>query len=66
MDLTKQIRPSNYSGIMELKDYGITLEPLNIESIETVRIWRNQTQVSQFMDYQKIISKEDQIGRAHV
>ncbi len=61
MDLTKQIRPSNYSGIMELKDYGITLEPLNIESIETVRIWRNQTQVNQFMDYQKIISKEDQL-----
>ena len=61
MDLTKQIRPSNYSRIMELNDYGITLEPLNTESIETVRIWRNQTQVSQFMDYQKIISKEDQL-----
>lgn len=61
MDLTKQIRPSNHSRIMGLKDYGITLEPLNIDSIETVRIWRNQTEINQFMDYQKIISKEDQL-----
>lgn len=62
MDLTKQIRSSNYSGIMEfITNYGITLEPLNKESIETVRIWRNQTQVSQFMDYQKIISKKEQL-----
>lgn len=44
-----------------ITDYGITLEPLNSESIEIVRKWRNQTQVSQFMKYQKIISEEEQL-----
>lgn len=44
-----------------ITDYGISLVPLSLESIETVRMWRNQTQVSQFMEYQKIISKEEQL-----
>lgn len=46
--------------MMVLNKYNILLEPLTIDSLEILRIWRNSLQVSQFMEYQKEISKEDQ------
>lgn len=45
----------------KLTNYGVVLDPLNVETIETVRKWRNQIEVSQFMEFQKEISKEDQL-----
>ena len=44
-----------------IANYGITLEPLKINTIETVRLWRNQIEVSQFMEFQNEISKEEQL-----
>lgn len=44
-----------------ITNYGITLEPLSGVTIETVRIWRNQQEVRQFMEFQEEITKEDQI-----
>ena len=43
-----------------LNKYNILLEPLNSDTIETLRLWRNSASVSQFMEYKKEISKEEQ------
>lgn len=44
-----------------IANYGILLEPLGINTIETVRMWRNQIEVSQFMEFRNEISKEEQL-----
>ncbi len=44
-----------------IANYGIILEPLKINTIETVRLWRNQIEVSQFMEFRNEISKEEQL-----
>lgn len=44
-----------------LNKYDIQLEPLNTDSLETLRKWRNSASVSQFMEYKKEISKEEQL-----
>lgn len=43
-----------------LEGYGITLRSLNENSVEQLRQWRNQTEIRQWMQYQKLISKEEQ------
>ncbi len=44
-----------------ISSYSIVLEPLERETIETVRKWRNQTEINQFMEFQDEISKADQL-----
>jgi UDP-4-amino-4,6-dideoxy-N-acetyl-beta-L-altrosamine N-acetyltransferase len=46
---------------MILNNYNIVLEPLQIDKLETVRLWRNKEQVSKFMEFKEEISKEQQI-----
>ncbi len=43
-----------------LNKYNIRLEPINSDSLETLRLWRNSDAVSQFMEHKKEISKEEQ------
>ncbi len=43
-----------------ISKFGITFKRLDAESIETVRQWRNSDDVRLFMQYQKIISIEEQ------
>ncbi len=45
---------------MTIKNFGIILESLNLETAELIRNWRNNPQINKFMDYKKIISFEDQ------
>jgi RimJ/RimL family protein N-acetyltransferase len=45
---------------MILNKYNIILEPLNFESLEKLRLWRNSASVSQFMEYRTEISVEQQ------
>ena len=47
------------------KRYGIILRQLSLEDIEKVRIWRNSSEISQFMEYRKYISKNDQTKWFH-
>jgi RimJ/RimL family protein N-acetyltransferase len=44
-----------------ISGFGITLQPLTEEWLETVRQWRNQTHVSQFMEFQATISPSEQL-----
>lgn len=43
-----------------LNKYNILLELLTIDNLETLRLWRNSPSVSEFMEYKKEISKEEQ------
>jgi diamine N-acetyltransferase len=43
-----------------LNKYNILVEQLNIETLETLRLWRNSVSVTEFMEYKKEISKEEQ------
>lgn len=43
-----------------LNKYNILLEPLNIKTLEKLRLWRNSASVAQFMEHKKEISKEEQ------
>ena len=45
---------------MILNKYNIILESLNIESLETLRFWRNSASVAQFMEYRTEISMKQQ------
>lgn len=47
---------------MILNKYNIILERLQIDKLETVRLWRNKEQVSKFMEFKGEISKEQQIS----
>lgn len=45
---------------MRLQRYGIELESLKADHLEMVRLWRNQDFVRQNMQFQKLLSREDQ------
>ena len=50
---------------MEIKiyqKYDITLRRLDLNKIELVRNWRNDTKISQYMDFKEYISSEMQIN----
>ncbi len=46
--------------ILEFTKFGITFKPLSEANLEMVRIWRNSDDVRLFMQYQEIISPEQQ------
>lgn len=43
-----------------IANYGVELELLTIEKIEMVRCWRNDPKISQYMEYRKTITPEQQ------
>jgi len=45
---------------MQFNKYGITLRSLSVSDIERVRLWRNQEFVRLNMEYQDIITAEEQ------
>lgn len=47
--------------IPEFTKFGITFKPLSEANLEMVRIWRNSDDVRVYMQYQEIISKENQL-----
>jgi UDP-4-amino-4,6-dideoxy-N-acetyl-beta-L-altrosamine N-acetyltransferase len=49
----------------EISKYGVTFVRLNESHLEMVREWRNSDDVRPFMQYQKIITKEEQIKWFH-
>jgi UDP-4-amino-4,6-dideoxy-N-acetyl-beta-L-altrosamine N-acetyltransferase len=46
---------------MKLSKYGVTLRRLRLEDIETVRQWRNSSQINQFMEFREQITPEMQL-----
>ncbi|HEY6142810.1 MAG TPA: GNAT family N-acetyltransferase [Flavobacterium sp.] len=46
--------------ISEFTKFGITFKPLSEENLEMVRVWRNSDDVRLFMQYQEIITPEQQ------
>ncbi len=46
--------------MQELKGFGLTLKLVDESTAEQVRLWRNDTQISQFMEFKEYISKEMQ------
>jgi UDP-4-amino-4,6-dideoxy-N-acetyl-beta-L-altrosamine N-acetyltransferase len=44
----------------EISKFGITFKRLNSDTIELIRQWRNSDDVRLYMQYQKIISREEQ------
>ncbi len=62
MDLSKSIRPSNcFKKMILLEGNGITLKQLNTETIQLVRIWRNQPEIRSQMEFQEEISESAQL-----
>lgn len=45
---------------MKLLRYGVLLESLKAEHLEMVRLWRNQEFVRSNMEFQEVLSREDQ------
>ena len=45
---------------MIIKKFGVVLESLTPETAELVRIWRNNSDINQFMDYRKQITVNEQ------
>ena len=45
---------------MRIDKYGILLESLTLETSEIVRVWRNNPEINEFMDYRENISAEQQ------
>ena len=45
-----------------LEGYNIVLRRLTEDKIELVRKWRNDPKISQYMEYRKIISAEEQLN----
>lgn len=43
-----------------MKGFGLELVPINEELLETVRLWRNDAAVAQFMEFKEEISVSDQ------
>lgn len=48
-----------------LEGYGVILKRLTEDKIELVRSWRNDPKVSQFMEYRKYITSEEQLKWFH-
>lgn len=46
---------------MKLSGYGIQLEPLNLETAELLRQWRNSPRILEQMEYQETITPEMQV-----
>jgi UDP-4-amino-4,6-dideoxy-N-acetyl-beta-L-altrosamine N-acetyltransferase len=46
--------------VAEFTQFGITFKPLSEANLEMVRIWRNSDDVRLFMQYQEIITPEQQ------
>lgn len=46
--------------IVEFSKFGIVFKPLSEENLEMIRIWRNSDDVRLFMQYQKIITEQQQ------
>lgn len=46
--------------VAEFTQFGITFKPLSEANLEMVRIWRNSDDVRPFMQYQEIITPEQQ------
>lgn len=44
-----------------MKKFNLELTPLKKEDLETVRMWRNDADIAQFMEYQENITPEQQI-----
>lgn len=51
--------------IQKIEKYGIRFERLSVDNIEQARQWRNSDDVRLFMQYQKIISPEQQLQWFH-
>ena len=45
---------------MRLQRYAIELDSLKVEHLEMVRLWRNQDYIRSNMQFQKMLSREDQ------
>jgi UDP-4-amino-4,6-dideoxy-N-acetyl-beta-L-altrosamine N-acetyltransferase len=45
----------------EISKFGVTFKRLDLEHLEMVRQWRNSDDVRLYMQYQKIISPEEQL-----
>jgi UDP-4-amino-4,6-dideoxy-N-acetyl-beta-L-altrosamine N-acetyltransferase len=45
----------------EVSKYGVSFRRLDLESLEMVRAWRNSDDVRSFMQYQALISSEEQL-----
>jgi len=45
---------------MRLQRYGIVLETLVSDHLEMIRLWRNQDYIREKMQFQKLLSREDQ------
>lgn len=43
--------------MLKLEGYGIVLRALTAETAEQIRIWRNDPEISRFMEFQSLISK---------
>lgn len=46
---------------MRVSRYGIELETLTAEHLEMVRLWRNQDYIRSRMQFQKVLTSEDQL-----
>jgi RimJ/RimL family protein N-acetyltransferase len=46
--------------VAEFTQFGITFKPLSGDNLEMVRVWRNSDDVRLFMQYQEIITPEQQ------
>ncbi len=61
MDFTKPIRPSNcFEKMNQLTGFGLKLKPLDLDTIQLVRTWRNQDQIRSQMEFQEVISETEQ------
>ncbi|MBC5841486.1 GNAT family N-acetyltransferase [Flavobacterium sp. F-380] len=47
---------------MDFSKFGITFKPLNHDNLEMVRVWRNSDDVRIFMQFQEIITAEQQVN----
>lgn len=47
---------------MRIQRYGIELETMHAEHLEMIRLWRNQDYIRKRMQFQKVLSSEDQLA----
>ena len=50
---------------MRIQRYGIVLETMREEHLEMVRLWRNQDYIRSRMQFQKVLSSDDQLQWFH-
>ena len=44
-----------------MRCHKVTLEPLSIETLEQLRVWRNSHSINRYMDYRQTITHEQQV-----